>query len=96
MWDVNGSGGIRRMLKHSILQLLNEHEAMNLSELSTRLETDAEDLRHEIEQMMYSGSNVRLRDDIVYVSRKYENVLWSIPIIIFVLIVLLPAYMGWN
>lgn len=84
------------ILKHSILQLVNEYEAINLSELATRLETGEDNLRVEIEQMMHSGSNVRLRDDIVYVSRKYEGLLVTVVLLMMGIVVFLPAYMGWN
>lgn len=84
------------MLKHSIIQLVNEYEAINLSELATRLETGEDNLRVEIEQMMHSGSNVRLRDDIVYVSRKYEGLLVTVVLLMMGIVVFLPAYMGWN
>lgn len=84
------------MLKHSIHQLVNEYEAINLSELATRLGTDEDNLRHQIEEMMHSGSNVRLRDDIVYVSRKYEGLLVTVVLLMMGIVVFLPAYMGWN
>lgn len=79
-----------------ITQTVKEYEAINLSKLATTLGTDEDNLRHQIEEMKRSGSNVRVRDDIVYVSRKYEGLLITVVLLMFVLIVLLPAYMGWN
>lgn len=84
------------ILKHSILQLLKEYEVINLSELATRLQTSEGHVRVTIEQMMDSGTPVRLKDDIVYVSRKRELLPFMIVAFLVGVIVILPAMSGWN
>lgn len=83
------------ILKHSILQLLDEHEALNLSELATRLQTSEEYVRVTIEQMIESGTPVKLRNNVVCNTRK-KDYLIAIPVLMFAIIVILPAVSGWN
>lgn len=84
------------ILKHSILQLLKEYEALKLSEIASKLNTNEVYVRVTIEQMVESGTPVKLREDIVYISSKRTLLPMAVASFLIGVIVILPAWMGLN